>query len=296
MKTSTLLLAAFCTSAVALNTASAGSAHIDLGSLHIVINGGSSYRPPYQPGYFPPSPPPIYRPTPSPFPTPAPRPAPAPAPQAVIPANMQGNWVERYPDGTVWYHRLDADGTHLTTTVPVNGASATSTTRASFSDGKLTISNGTYFAGLDPNGDLDLAVPGGRRRIWARSGGGVAPAPRPAPQPVRPNVQQSIAGTWYEQTTGRDGSPVLFRYDVNADSSYDMFMYPRTASGWDFANPIGHLADKASAEARQWTFDGTNLILGPGQSFQEGPMQVKVNGSGITLSSTRGERNWNRNP
>jgi hypothetical protein len=191
MKTSTLLLAAVCVSTVTLNVASAGSAHIDVGPLHILINGSGGYQPSYNPGYRPYTPynpgynpAPIYRPSPAPFPTPAPRPAPAPAPRAVIPANMQGNWVERYADGSVWYHRLDADGTHVTTSVNARGQSETNTTPSRYSDGMLTLSKGTYFAAVDRDGLLRMSVPGGTERIWARSGQ-VAPQPRPAPLPPK---------------------------------------------------------------------------------------------------------------
>lgn len=52
-------------------------------------------------------------------------------------------------------------------------------------------------------------------RTWTRTNS-------PAPDSVPTNMV-NVVGTWYERQQAADGSPVLFRYDLNADGSYDMF-------------------------------------------------------------------------
>mgnify|MGYP006915192949 CR=1 FL=1 len=93
------------------------------------------------------------------------------------------------------------------------------------------------------------------------------------------------------------GEMVLFRYDLNADGSYDMFKYAQDGSGnWDLDNPTAHLGARTSADARPWTFDGQNLTLAAGQPYAEGPLKYAAVTGGIHWTSSKGDRNWSKEP
>lgn len=112
------------------------------------------------------------------------------------------------------------------------------------------------------------------------------------------SVPVEMQGVWFEVGTDANGSPILSRYDLKNDGSYEMQEFAVSASGQvDLSRPFAQLAQIATADERSAVLENGVLTLGgTGKSFSEGPYAVVQSGKTLSLTSSNESRTWTRTP